>query len=161
MAPPERGPPGEGAVDYALVLGSNAAPARGLRLAGRRIAERFDVIACTPAMRTRDEAGGRYLNAAMRIRTALAFDALRAALHAIEDEAGRVRGSARVALDIDIVAAQDARGALLVFKPGDVARGFVRALLARVGFVPVVAQGTGEAFAPQSKNPRGSDLGRE
>ena len=135
---PKQDEPVAGAIDYALVLGANHAPARGLRLAARRIAARFEVVACAPAVRTRDEAGGRYLNAALRIRSGLAFDALHEALLAIEAEAGRVRGDARVALDIDIVAALDG-GTLRVFKPDDAARGFAQALLVRIGFAAATA----------------------
>lgn len=127
-------PPAPGAAEHALLLGSNHRPARGLRLAARRLGDRFEVVACAPAMRTRDTGGGRYLNAAMRVRSDLPADALREALHAIEDEAGRVRGDARVALDIDLVASLAADGALSVHKAADLERDFVRILLRRVGF---------------------------
>ncbi len=126
-------PVAEGAAQHALLLGSNHRPARALRLALRRIGERFDVIACAPAMRTRDVDGARYLNAALCVHSELQVDALRAALRAIEDEAGRVRGSARVALDIDLVATRR-DGAVQVHKPADLRREFVRVLLAEIGF---------------------------
>ena len=120
--------------EHALLLGSNHRPARALRLAARRIAERFDVVACAPAMRTRDTGGGRYLNAAVCVRSDLPAPALRQVLHAIEDEAGRVRGAARVALDIDLVASRDVDGALRIHKRADLVRDFVQALLAEIGF---------------------------
>lgn len=123
-----------GAAEHALVLGSNHRPARALRLAARRIAERFEVVACAPAIRTRDTGGGRYLNAALCVRSGLPADALRDALHAIEDEAGRVRGDPRVALDIDLVASRGVDGQLRVHKLADLQRDFVRTLLARIGF---------------------------
>lgn len=127
-------PAAGGAAEHALLLGSNHHPARGLRLAALRISERFDVVTCAAPMRTRDTGGGRYLNAALRVRSELSADALRDVLHAIEDEAGRVRGDARVALDIDLVASRDADGALCVHKAADLQRDFVRTLLARIGF---------------------------
>lgn len=127
-------PGGTGAADYALVLGSNRSPARHLRFAIRRIAAEYDVIACTPALRTRDADGGRFLNAAVRIRCAQSLEALRQALHAIEGEAGRVRGGKAVALDIDIVASVDAAGMTHVHKPDDLRRDYVRTLLGRIGF---------------------------
>lgn len=134
-------PPAPAVAEHALLLGSNHRPARGLRLAARRLSERFEVVACAPAMRTRDTGGGRYLNAALRVRSDLPADALRDALHAIEDEAGRVRGDARVALDIDLVASLDADGALRVHKAGDLRRDFVRILLGRAGFPVELAPG--------------------
>jgi 2-amino-4-hydroxy-6-hydroxymethyldihydropteridine diphosphokinase len=123
-----------GTREHALLLGSNHRPARALRLALTRISERFDILACAPAMRTRDVGGGRYLNAALRVRSDLSAGALRDVLHGIEDEAGRVRGDARVALDIDLVASRDGDGALQVHKPGDLRRDFVQVLLGRIGF---------------------------
>ena len=120
--------------EHALLLGSNHHPARALRLALRRIAERFDVNACAPVMRTRDAGGGRYLNAALCVRSALPVAALRDVLHGIEDEAGRVRGQARVALDIDLVASRGCEGAMQWHKPEDLQRDFVQALLTRIGF---------------------------
>ena len=124
----------DGASDYALVLGSNRARARHLRLAARRIDQAFQVIACTPAMRTRDAGGAHFLNAAIRIRSALPLQALRNMLRDIEDEAGRTRGAQEVALDIDIVASRDHAGATRTHKPDDLQRDYVRTLLARIGF---------------------------
>ncbi|HEX2082712.1 MAG TPA: 2-amino-4-hydroxy-6-hydroxymethyldihydropteridine diphosphokinase [Xanthomonadaceae bacterium] len=130
--PAEAAPPA--VREFALVLGSNHRRARNLRLAARRIGERFEVTACTPALRTRDGDGTRYLNGAMRIRSTLPLPALRESLRAIEGEAGRTRGDARVALDIDIVASRDAAGRTEVHKPGDLQRDYVHILLARIGF---------------------------
>lgn len=121
-------------VEYALVLGSNLHPARHLRLALQRIRDGHEVLACAGPLRTRDAGGGRFLNAALRVRSAQDPEALRAALHAIEDAAGRVRDSDRVSLDIDIVASRDGEGAVQAHKPGDLERGYVRELLARIGF---------------------------
>lgn len=121
---------------YFLVLGSNHAPARHLRLACARLRERFDVHAATPARRTRADDGTRYVNAAVRIASDLRAGALRAALHAIEAEAGRVRDAALVTLDIDLVASIAGNGALVVHKPEDMRRGYVRALLAQVDYPP-------------------------
>lgn len=123
-----------GARTHALLLGSNHRRAGALRLAARRIGERFDVIVCAPAMRTRDVGGARYLNAALCVRSELSPDALRAILHAIEDEAGRVRGGTQVALDIDLIASRDAAGAMQVHKPDDLRRDFVQRLLRQIGF---------------------------
>lgn len=120
--------------EYFLVLGSNRAPARHLRLACVRLRQAFDVRAHAPALRTRAEDGTRYVNAAVRIASSLEPDALRAALHAIEDDAGRMRGSDAVTLDIDLVASRDGEGAVTLHKPDDLRRGYVRALLARIGF---------------------------
>ena len=121
-------------VEYALVLGSNLRPARHLRFALRRILDGREVLACAGPLRTRDAGGGRFLNAALRVRTREDAGMLRAALHAIEDATGRVRGSEQVSLDIDIVASREADGAMLLHKPGDLERGYVRTLLARIGF---------------------------
>jgi len=121
-------------VEYALVLGSNLRPARHLRFALRRIIDGREVLACAGPLRTRDAGGGRFLNAALHVRTREDAGALRAALHAIEDAAERVRGSGRVSLDIDIIASRDAEGQMQVHKPGDMERGYVRELLARIGF---------------------------
>ncbi len=120
--------------EHALLLGSNHRRARALRLAVRRLSERFEVITCAPALRTRDPGGARYLNAALCVRSALPPAVLREVLHGIESEAGRVRGMARVALDIDLVASRGADGAVQVHKPADLQRDFVRRLLAQVGF---------------------------
>jgi 2-amino-4-hydroxy-6-hydroxymethyldihydropteridine diphosphokinase len=130
--PAEATPPAER--EFALVLGSNHRRAHNLRLAARRIGERFEVTACTPALRTRDGEGTRYLNGAVRIRSTLPLPALRATLRAIEGEAGRTRGDASVALDIDIVASRDAAGRTEVHKAEDLQRDYVRTLLARIGF---------------------------
>lgn len=133
--PAGKGQPAAGpAAEHALLLGSNHRPARALRLAARRISDCFDVIACAPAIRTRDTGGGRYLNAAIRVRSDLSSAALREVLHGFEDEAGRVRGDARVALDIDLIASRDADGTLRVHKAADLQRDFVQALLAKIGF---------------------------
>ncbi len=118
--------------DYVLVLGSNHAPARHLRLAAARLRERFEIAACAPAIRTRDAEGTRYLNAALRIQSDLAPEALRDALREIESEAGRVRGAAAVTLDIDLVAAIDGDGKLQALKQDDLRRSYVRALLDRL-----------------------------
>jgi 2-amino-4-hydroxy-6-hydroxymethyldihydropteridine diphosphokinase len=124
----------DGVAEHALLLGSNHRPARALRLAVRRISDRFDVIACAPAIRTRDTGGGRYLNAAICVRSDLSSEALREVLHGFEDEAGRVRGETRVALDIDLIASRDVDGTLRVHKAADLQRDFVQALLAEIGF---------------------------
>jgi len=121
-------------VEYALVLGSNQRPARHLRLALQRILDGREVLACAGPLRTRDAGGGRFLNAALHVRTREDIGTLRAALHAIEDAAGRMRGSPQVSLDIDVVASRDAEGQVQVHKPGDLERGYVRELLARIGF---------------------------
>ena len=125
-----------GAAEYALVIGSNRRRAANLRLARQRLHERFEVLDCAPALRTRDGDGARYLNAAVAIRSTLPASALRAVLHAIEDETGRTRGQAAVTLDIDLVASRDAQGRVQVHKPDDLQRDYVRALLARIGFNP-------------------------
>lgn len=119
--------------DYALVLGSNHGRARHLRLAARRIDAAFQVLACAPAMRTRDAGGVRYLNAAIRIRCGLSLQALRDALRGIEDETGRTRGGGEVTLDIDIVASRGSDGAWQVHKADDLQRAYVRMLLQRIG----------------------------
>lgn len=125
---------GDAQVEYALVLGSNLRPARHLRFGLQRILDGREVLACAGPLRTRDTGGGRFLNAALRVRTREDAGTLRAALHAIEDAAGRVRGSGRVSLDIDIVASRAAEGQVQVHKPRDVEHGYVRELLARIGF---------------------------
>ena len=127
-------PVADSAAQHALLLGSNHHPARALRLALQRLSDQFDIVACAPAMRTRDAGGARYLNAALCVRSALPADALRELLHGIEGEAGRVRGDVRVALDIDLVASRGSDGAVQVHKPADLQREFVRVLLGKIGF---------------------------
>lgn len=119
--------------DYALVLGSNRDRARHFRLAARRIDAAFAILACTPALRTRDAEGRRYLNAAIRIRSGLSLQALRDALRAIEDETNRIRGGSEVTLDIDIVASLGAGGAWHAHKADDLQRAYVRTLLQGIG----------------------------
>ena len=133
---PEANGADTGAAEYALVIGSNRRRAANLRLARQRLQQHFGTLACAPARRTRDGDGARYLNAAVGIRSTLPASALRAVLHAIEDEAGRVRGQAAVTLDIDLVASRDAQGRVQVHKPDDLQRDYVRALLAQIGFDP-------------------------
>ena len=123
---------GESVVEYVLILGSNRLRARHLRLASRRIAERFEVVACAPARRTRDAGGSRYLNAGMRIRSTLDPGALREALRSVEDEAGRDRAGPVCALDIDAVLRIDAAGQRDALKPDDLERAYVRDLLREV-----------------------------
>ncbi len=120
--------------EYALVLGSNRHPARHFRQALRAVAAACEVAACAGPLRTRDANGGRFLNAALRVRSPQDLGALRDAMQAIEDAAGRERGSDAVSLDIDIVASRGPSGAVQVHKPGDLRRDYVRELLARIGF---------------------------
>ena len=127
-------PPQPVAVDYVLVLGSNRRPARHFRLALRQLPVFGEILQCAGPLRTRDEDGGRYLNAALLLRSSLPFDALRDALHVVESGAGRERGSREVTLDIDIVASRGADGAVVVHKPGDLRRDYVRALLDELDF---------------------------
>lgn len=124
----------DGTREYALVLGSNQHPARHLRLALQRLRDEYDVLGCAGPLRTRDAGGGRFLNAALCVRSPLAPEAVRASIQAIEDAAGRRRGSDRVSLDIDLVASRGADGVAQVHKPDDLRRGYVRELLARIGF---------------------------
>ena len=126
-----------GAAEHALVIGSNRRRAANLRHARRRLQEHFEVMDCAPARRTRDGDGARYLNAAVRVRSALPPTALRTILHAIEDETGRARGDAAVTLDIDLVASRDAQGRVQAHKPDDLQRDYVRELLAQIGFDPM------------------------
>jgi 7,8-dihydro-6-hydroxymethylpterin-pyrophosphokinase len=117
--------------EYLLLLGSNHRRAFGLRLAVRRLSERFDVLACSGTRRTRDGDGPRYLNAAMRISTygEWSIDDLRQQLRSIEAEAGRVRGDARCALDIDLAAKCRGHTLIEVYKAEDLRRDYILPLL--------------------------------
>lgn len=126
---------GDAAVEYALVLGSNRDPARHFRLALRHLPALGDVARCAGPLRTRDaRSGRRFLNAAVLLESVLDDDALRAALRAVEDAAGRVRGADEVVLDIDLVASRRHDGNRVVHKPEDLQRGYVRTLLDELGF---------------------------
>ena len=96
--------------------------------------EVWRVLGATRALPTPDTAapGPRYLNAAVRIAATpgLEPDALRTRLRAIEDAAGRVRGSGVCALDIDLLARTRGAGLVQVYKPDDLRRDYVRRLLA-------------------------------
>ncbi len=121
--------------EYLVLLGSNHRRAAGLRLAMLRLSERFDVLACSGARRTRDVDGPHYLNAALRIDAGAgwAFDELRTEFRSIEAQAGRVRGGKRCALDIDLAA--KCRGSALIelYKPDDLRRDYMLPLLRAVG----------------------------
>lgn len=118
---------------YVLILGANHRRAQGLRLAWNLLSTRYDVRAATRALPTRDIAGSgpRYLNAAVRIAAASAPapEALHTQLHAIEQAAGRRRGSGLCALDLDLFARTRGLRLVEVYKPADLERDYVRALL--------------------------------
>ncbi len=120
--------------EYLLLLGSNHRRAIGLRLALRRLTERFDVLACSGVRRTRDGDGPRYLNAALRVEVPVefGFDDLRSELRSIEAQAGRVRSGDVCALDIDLVARCSDRTLIEVYKPDDLRREYVLPLLRAV-----------------------------
>lgn len=118
---------------FVLILGANHRRAHGLRVAWRRLSAGYEVRAATRALPTRDIAGSgpRYLNAAVRIAAASAPppETLRAQLRAIEDAAGRRRGSGLCALDLDLLARSRGAQLIEVYKPADLQRDYVRALL--------------------------------
>lgn len=119
---------------YVLVLGANHRRAYGLRLAWARLRAECQVLDATRVLPTPDTSapGPRYLNAAVRIAATpgLAPDVLRTRLRAIEDAAGRVRGSGVCALDIDLLARTRGADLVEVYKPDDLRRDYVRSLLA-------------------------------
>jgi len=110
-----------------LIMGSNQLRARALRFALGQLRRHCELLQYAPARRT----GGRpaYLNAGLLIESAASPIELRALLRAIESDAGRVRGGPLCRLDIDLVASESDAGAVQIHKPGDLARGYVRALL--------------------------------
>lgn len=120
-------------MDCALILGSNSHRARWLRFAISQIAESHDVISCAQARRTRDEFGRRYLNLGLRIRCSTPYAMLKRSLQAIEDQAGRRRGTVLCTLDVDIVLIEE-NGNRQVLKPSDLSREYVRSLLGEMGF---------------------------
>ncbi len=122
---------------YVLILGANHRRAHGLRTAWRALSAGYDVRAATRALPTCDIAGSgpRYLNAAVRIDadSAPSPETLRAQLRAIEDAAGRRRGSGVCALDLDLLARIRGTRLVEVYKPADLERDYVRALLQALG----------------------------
>lgn len=125
---------------YLLILGSNHRRAHALRLAARRIGEKFTIVGSAGPSRTRDAAADtRYLNAASIIESPLPVEQLREAMKAIEREAGRERAAHVCVLDIDVVARiQDARIAD-VYKPGDLQAAYAVPLLRELGIDPPAA----------------------
>jgi 7,8-dihydro-6-hydroxymethylpterin-pyrophosphokinase len=117
--------------DYLLLLGSNHRRAIGFRLALRRLSEQFELLACSGIRRTLDGAGPHYLNAALRVGVGADWDVarLRQALRMIEAEAGRVRGGAVCALDIDLAAKYDGQALAEIYKPDDLRRDYIQPLL--------------------------------
>lgn len=117
--------------EYLLLLGSNHRRAIGFRLALRRLSERFEVLTCSGTRRTPDGDGPRYLNAALRIGVDAEWDIvrLRQALRSIEAEAGRVRGGAVCALDIDLAAKCRGQALIEIYKPDDLRRDYIQPLL--------------------------------
>lgn len=119
---------------YLLILGSNFRRAQALRLAARRLGENVTIVAAAGPSRTRDaKAGSRYLNAAVVIESTLAFDQLRAAMKAIEREAGRESAASVCALDIDVVARLAGGQVAEVYKPADLQAGYAAPLLRALG----------------------------
>ena len=115
---------------YLLVLGSNHRRAAALRLAARRLAEAFTVIAHAGPLPTRDASGpARYLNAAAIIASDAQPGQVRGILRAIEHEAGRDRGDPRCVLDIDLVARLEGRRVAEAFKPADLSAPYALPLL--------------------------------
>jgi 2-amino-4-hydroxy-6-hydroxymethyldihydropteridine diphosphokinase len=87
--------------------GSNADPDRGLRVAVRELSRRFGAVRCSSVYRSA-AAGGvpapAYSNLVVALETAVAVDALRDELRAIEQLAGRTRADPAVcALDLDLL----------------------------------------------------------
>lgn len=96
-----------------LSLGSNVDPEAHLRAAIAALHARFDDVVVSAVYRfpAVGYVGPDFLNAAARVRTDLAADALNAWLHALEDTHGRDRSGPRYSdrtLDIDIVLYDDA-----------------------------------------------------
>ncbi len=121
---------------YLLVIGSNHRRAQALRLAARRLAEAFTVIAHAGPLPTRDASGpARYLNAAAIIASDAPPEKLREILRAIEREAGRDRRDPRCVLDIDLVARLEGLRVAEACKPGDLDAAYTRPLLDALGIV--------------------------
>jgi 7,8-dihydro-6-hydroxymethylpterin-pyrophosphokinase len=120
--------------EYLVLLGSNHRRAAGLRLAILRLSERFDVLACSGARRTRDGDGPHYLNAALRISVGAewSFDDLKREFRSIEAQAGRARGGKVCALDIDLAAKCRGSALIEIYKPDDLRRDYIRPLLRAV-----------------------------
>ena len=92
--------------DVLVGVGSNADPARGLRVAVAELTQRFGVVRCSSVYRSAAvaAAGADYLNLVMAFVTAEPIGALRDALRAIEERAGRRRDDPTIcALDLDVL----------------------------------------------------------
>jgi 2-amino-4-hydroxy-6-hydroxymethyldihydropteridine diphosphokinase len=92
--------------DVLVGVGSNADPARGLVLAVAELTQRFGAVRCSSVYRSAavDAAGADYLNLVAAFVTAEPVGALRDALRAIEERAGRRRDDPTIcALDLDLL----------------------------------------------------------
>lgn len=94
-------------------LGSNIKPARNLKLAVARLAERSELLAVSSAWRSPPvgSEGPEFLNAVASVRTPLsAVEFKERILRSIEQELGRERGSDRFAprtIDLDLLVFDD------------------------------------------------------
>jgi len=91
--------------DVLVGVGSNADPVRGLKLAVAELTQRFGAVRCSSVYRSAAVgAGADYLNLVAVFVTAEPIDALRDALRAIEERAGRRRDDPTIcALDLDLL----------------------------------------------------------
>jgi 2-amino-4-hydroxy-6-hydroxymethyldihydropteridine diphosphokinase len=104
---------------YLLLLGSNVDREANLARAEAALAGRFEVLARSRVYDSEavgDPGGPAFLNRALLLRSDLAPDALRRALHAVETALGRVRTAERNAprtIDVDLLLAAEDRGGVL------------------------------------------------
>jgi 2-amino-4-hydroxy-6-hydroxymethyldihydropteridine diphosphokinase len=91
-----------------VAIGSNIDPVPNIRAALRALREAFAPLACSPVYESRPIGfdGGNFLNLVVAFDTPEAPQALVAALHAIEQQLGRVRVGERFSsriIDLDLV----------------------------------------------------------
>jgi 2-amino-4-hydroxy-6-hydroxymethyldihydropteridine diphosphokinase len=91
-----------------VALGGNIDPARRLPQAAGALRARFPELVCSSVYRNPAEGfvGDDFYNAAAGFDTAMAIEELRAVLHAIEEECGRLRTDAKWApraMDVDLL----------------------------------------------------------
>jgi 2-amino-4-hydroxy-6-hydroxymethyldihydropteridine diphosphokinase len=99
-----------------VALGGNIDPAARLPQAARLLRARFPGLECSSAWRNAAEgfAGDDFYNAVATFETPLGVGELRAVLHAIEEQCGRLRDDAKWApraMDIDLLLHGDYVGA--------------------------------------------------
>lgn len=90
---------------YWLALGSNDQPEPSLDFACMELAKLGDTLLSSRyELPPRSGVGVNYLNMAVRLDSDLAVESIRKIIYQLEDDAGRIRKSNIIRLDIDLIA---------------------------------------------------------